>query len=250
MKLSYLPAFILSVLLACSCANKQNNTDASSILDATRPKPTKPVDFGEIGNSSKNASKNIDGAISDTEKTQGNIKNLEKKLEEAKGYNAKMAALIPLLEATNLKAKESLERIQKEAEALRVEMEEELLLAKQNAAESKAKLLKANESIEKLKDEVKKQELISQAKEQEIKTLRDRDELAVKIIKEKDKTIDDKNKEVKKAKAAEEKAKLKAESRKKYMWIVWGLGFWLLIKALGSLGAWSPQGRVAKLLVG
>jgi len=36
----------------------------------------------------------------------------------------------------------------------------------------------------------------------------------------------------------------------KYKWIVWGLGAWILVKFLGGLGAWSPQGRIAKALIG
>jgi len=36
----------------------------------------------------------------------------------------------------------------------------------------------------------------------------------------------------------------------KYKWIVWGLGGWILVKFLGGLGAWSPQGRIAKALIG
>ena len=36
----------------------------------------------------------------------------------------------------------------------------------------------------------------------------------------------------------------------KYRWIVWGLGAWVLVKFLGGLGAWSPQGRIAKALIG
>ena len=36
----------------------------------------------------------------------------------------------------------------------------------------------------------------------------------------------------------------------KYKWIVWGLGGWILVKFLGGLGMWSPQGRIAKALIG
>jgi len=36
----------------------------------------------------------------------------------------------------------------------------------------------------------------------------------------------------------------------KYKWIVWGIGVWMLVKFLGSMGAWSPQGRAAKFLIG
>lgn len=36
----------------------------------------------------------------------------------------------------------------------------------------------------------------------------------------------------------------------KYKWIVWGLGVWILVKFLGGLGAWSPQGRIARALIG
>lgn len=36
----------------------------------------------------------------------------------------------------------------------------------------------------------------------------------------------------------------------KYKWIVWGLGAWILVKFLGGLGAWSPQGRIARALIG
>ena len=36
----------------------------------------------------------------------------------------------------------------------------------------------------------------------------------------------------------------------KYKWIVWGLGAWILIKFIGGLGAWSPQGKIAKALIG
>ena len=36
----------------------------------------------------------------------------------------------------------------------------------------------------------------------------------------------------------------------KYRWIVWGLGIWILLKFLGALGAWSPQGRIARALIG
>lgn len=36
----------------------------------------------------------------------------------------------------------------------------------------------------------------------------------------------------------------------KYRWIVWGLGIWIIVKFLGGLGAWSPQGRIARMLIG
>ena len=47
-----------------------------------------------------------------------------------------------------------------------------------------------------------------------------------------------------------EKYKEKYHKLQKYKWIVWGLGAWILIKFLGGLGAWSPQGRIAKALIG
>jgi len=36
----------------------------------------------------------------------------------------------------------------------------------------------------------------------------------------------------------------------KYRWIVIGMGVWLALKFVGGLGAWSPQGRIAKMLIG
>lgn len=46
------------------------------------------------------------------------------------------------------------------------------------------------------------------------------------------------------------KYKLKYEALKKYRWAIIGMGAWLLIKLLGSLGAWTPQGRLARTLIG
>ena len=47
-----------------------------------------------------------------------------------------------------------------------------------------------------------------------------------------------------------EKYKEKYHKLTKYRWIVWGLGAWILIKFLGGLGAWTPQGRIAKAFIG
>lgn len=47
-----------------------------------------------------------------------------------------------------------------------------------------------------------------------------------------------------------DKFKTKYEGLKKYRYIIVGLAVWLLIKLFGSLGAWSPQGRIAKILMG
>jgi hypothetical protein len=47
-----------------------------------------------------------------------------------------------------------------------------------------------------------------------------------------------------------EKYKEKYHKLTKYKWIVWGLGAWIVIKFLGGLGAWSPQGKIAKALIG
>lgn len=47
-----------------------------------------------------------------------------------------------------------------------------------------------------------------------------------------------------------EKYKEKYHKLQKYKWIVWGLGAWIIVKFLGGLGAWSPQGRIAKALIG
>ena len=44
--------------------------------------------------------------------------------------------------------------------------------------------------------------------------------------------------------------KEKYHKLQKYKWIVWGLGAWIVVKFLGGLGAWSPQGRVARALIG
>lgn len=46
-----------------------------------------------------------------------------------------------------------------------------------------------------------------------------------------------------------DKFKIKYEGLKKYRFIILGIGGWLLIKLLGGMGAWSPQGRIAKLLL-
>ena len=43
--------------------------------------------------------------------------------------------------------------------------------------------------------------------------------------------------------------KTKYEGLKKYRFIIIGIGGWLLIKLLGGMGAWSPQGRIAQLLL-
>ena len=47
-----------------------------------------------------------------------------------------------------------------------------------------------------------------------------------------------------------EKYRLKYEALKKYRFAIIGMGAWLLIKLIGSLGAWSPAGRVSRFLVG
>lgn len=47
-----------------------------------------------------------------------------------------------------------------------------------------------------------------------------------------------------------EKYKLKYESLKKYRYAIIAITIWLVIKILGSIGAWTPQGRITKALIG
>jgi len=47
-----------------------------------------------------------------------------------------------------------------------------------------------------------------------------------------------------------EKYRSKYESLKKYRYIIIGISIWLLLKIIGSLGAWTPQGRIARTLIG
>lgn len=56
-------------------------------------------------------------------------------------------------------------------------------------------------------------------------------------------------KEKEKLRQERDKFKIKYEGLKKYRFIIMGIGGWLLIKLLGGMGAWSPQGRIAKLLL-
>ena len=56
--------------------------------------------------------------------------------------------------------------------------------------------------------------------------------------------------DIKKANEETNKYRDKYHKLTKYRWIVWGLGAWILVKFLGGLGAWSPQGRIARALIG
>jgi hypothetical protein len=47
-----------------------------------------------------------------------------------------------------------------------------------------------------------------------------------------------------------EKYKVKYERLKKYKWAIVCICGWLLLKIVGSLGAWTPQGRIIKGLIG
>ena len=50
--------------------------------------------------------------------------------------------------------------------------------------------------------------------------------------------------------AEAEEYKIKYERLKKYKWAVVCICGWLLLKIVGSLGAWTPQGRIIKGLIG
>jgi len=50
--------------------------------------------------------------------------------------------------------------------------------------------------------------------------------------------------------AEAEKYEKKYLALTKYRWAILGIFIWLGIKILGSMGAWSPQGRIAKLFIG
>ena len=64
------------------------------------------------------------------------------------------------------------------------------------------------------------------------------------------KILEAQNLELNKLLKDSQKYKEKYEKLTKYKWIVWGIAGWLIIKFMGSLGAWSPQGRIGKMLIG
>jgi len=94
--------------------------------------------------------------------------------------------------------------------------------------------------------ELRKTEIeLVRAKEQSIAS--ENEKVALRQEKESlEKTVSAIDEELKKAEVYKEKY----HKLTKYKWIVWGLGAWILIKFLGGLGAWSPQGRIAKALIG
>ena len=47
-----------------------------------------------------------------------------------------------------------------------------------------------------------------------------------------------------------DKYKAKYEALKKYRYAIIAMSIWLVIKIIGSVGAWTPQGRIAKALIG
>lgn len=57
-------------------------------------------------------------------------------------------------------------------------------------------------------------------------------------------------KQVEKLKRESEKYRLRYEALKKYRWAVLIISGWIVIKFLGSIGAWSAHGRIARFLIG
>lgn len=53
-----------------------------------------------------------------------------------------------------------------------------------------------------------------------------------------------------KAQKSADKYKAKYDALKKYRYAIIGMAVWLLLKIVGSLGAWTPQGRIARTLIG
>jgi hypothetical protein len=57
-------------------------------------------------------------------------------------------------------------------------------------------------------------------------------------------------KEMAKLQRESDRYRVKYESLKKYRWAVIIISGWIIVKFLGSIGAWSPHGRLARFLIG
>ena len=234
-----LMAAIAFTLASCGSAP----SGSADILDATRPDIFAPIDPTGIEDTSKEIGKEIKAAKESAKKAQSNIERLERNLEEAKGFNDKMTAVISLIGASNEKASAELESIQLEFETFRLRASEDVNLAKNNLKLTEATLLRTDMLVLELEGEINTLKGTIEDNKVEIVGLRKNEKVAVDLLRDSEEAVG-------KALEKEQKLKIKIEKQKKYVWLVWSFVVWTLVKLLGTIGMWSPQGRVAKFLVG
>lgn len=104
-----------------------------------------------------------------------------------------------------------------------------LQVIKQDLKQADFELEKQQSSLNLANLEIKKAREASEGKEQEIRMLHEANV---------------------KWQAEAQKYKIKYERLKKYKWAIICICGWLVIKIAGSLGAWTPQGRIIKGLIG
>tara|TARA_R110002153_G_scaffold45929_5_gene129406 strand:- start:1294 stop:2022 length:729 start_codon:yes stop_codon:yes gene_type:complete len=236
--------YILMATIAITFASCGSAPSGSAdILDATRPAISAPIDPTGIEDTSKEIGKEIKAAKESAKKAQSNIERLERNLEEAKGFNDKMTAVISLIGASNEKASAELESIQLEFETFRLRASEDVNLAKNNLKLTEATLLRTDMLVLELEGEINTLKGTIEDNKVEIVGLRKNEKVAVDLLRDSEEAVG-------KALEKEQKLKIKIEKQKKYVWLVWSFGVWTLVKLLGTIGMWSPQGRVAKFLVG
>lgn len=218
MFMSAIRIFVLCIIpLLCACPGK---TSPHLPIDQTGPVDVEPVEenIGKAGGLTDEAKKRIQQAQEELRRAKKEAEDAKKLVEEMKKNNSPFAERIETLTKVY---EERIAAVQKQLDETGVILDEQ------------------KQALEKAKEDLNKAKQQSLASENEKKLLRSANKSLVTSFNQEKKRAD-----------SMEKYKDKYYKLLKYRWIVWGIGAWLVIKFLGSMGAWSPQGRVARFLVG